>query len=722
MSHHKITAKHLQRQAVIYIRQSTLKQVEQNQESGRRQYQLVDRAQALGWSAAQCVVIDDDQAHSGAFSADREGYQRLISMIALREVGAILGLEVARLARNNLDWYQMLELAAAFEVLIVDEDAVYDPRDFNDRLLLGLKGTMAEVELHQIRTRMVRGRLNKAKRGELALNLPIGLDWDPHTDKAGLAIDHSVRHTIEMVFRLFGQLRSIRGVLNYLRREGLELPHQHLDRKLGRQIGWRRPSYDALYGILTNPVYAGVYCYGKKEKQRNPLTQTVHVRKRPRHEWDVFLPEHHPGYITLAEFEENQQILENNRNLFPANQGAPRHGLALLQGLVFCQHCGSKMRVRYSRGQPYYTCDAAERRYGDPVCNRASAKRVDALVEELFLTLINAETLELSLAYDEKLDQEVASVERAWQEKLQRLEYETELARRRYEMVDPENRLVAQTLETAWNQRLVELEAARRAYTAQKPTTVELTSTLEQLQHVVTHLRDYWQGEQVSAQDKKELLRCLIEQLFLESQGKVIRTRVCWYGGAFSELDVPKYIFSSPQLYHRIRDLARTQTDHEIAATLNQEGVTTVKNKAWTARRVMDFRLSNAIASGFTTNEALRLTDAGYITSAEAATQLGVSQGTIQTWYRLEVLSGKHDGGQSPLWIEWTEDVVRRLDGSATPDPRMVSVRSLCRTQEKRPNEVLAWAQSNGHRIYRLRRGSAMRFFILPKNSSERLQ
>ncbi len=342
-----------------------------------------------------------------------------------------------------------------------------------------------------------------------------------------------------MVFRLFGQLRSIRGVLNYLRREGLELPHQHLDRKLGRQIGWRRPSYDALYGILTNPVYAGVYCYGKKEKQRNPLTQTVHVRKRPRHEWDVFLPEHHPGYITLAEFEENQQILENNRNLFPANQGAPRHGLALLQGLVFCQHCGSKMRVRYSRGQPYYTCDAAERRYGDPVCNRASAKRVDALVEELFLTLINAETLELSLAYDEKLDQEVASGERAWQEKLQRLEYETELARRRYEMVDPENRLVAQTLETAWNQRLVELEAARRAYTAQKPTTVELTSTLEQLQHVVTHLRDYWQGEQVSAQDKKELLRCLIEQLFLESQGKVIRTRVCWYGGAFSELDVP---------------------------------------------------------------------------------------------------------------------------------------------------------------------------------------
>lgn len=722
ITHQKVMDTHLKRQAVIYIRQSSPLQVEQNQESQKRQYQLVERAQRLGWPAARCVVIDDDLGISGAHSANRPGYQRLISMLALREVGLVLGLEVSRLARNSLDWYQLLELAAAFDVLIADEDGIYNPNDMNDRLLLGLKGTISEVELYQIRARMERGRLNKAKRGELALQLPIGLDWDPGANKPGLAVDQSVRHALELVFALFRQLRSIRSVLNYLRREQLELPYQKRNRQLGRQIAWRRPSYDALYLILTNPAYAGVYCYGKKQKRINPVTKAVSVRKRPRKEWEVFIPDHHPGYISLAEFEENRQILENNRNQFPANQGAPRHGQALLQGLVFCQHCGAKMRVRYSRSQPYYTCDKTHRRYGDPICNRASAKRVDALVEDLFLTLVNAQSLELSLSYDEKLRQKKDLVDRNWQEKIQRLEYEADLARRRYEMVDPENRLVAHTLETDWNHKLLNLEAARQSYQTQKTTETELVSTLEQLRHVISHLRDYWYQPDLPNQDKKEILRCLIERVFLESRGKVIRSRVCWYGGAYSELDVPKYLFSSPQLYHRIRDLARNQTDHEIAATLNEEGLKTVKNKPWTSRRVMDFRLSNSIPSGFTTNEALRLADNGYITSGEAAKQLKISQTTVQKWYKLGILAGKHDGGQSPLWIEWNEDVLYRLSGSAIPDIRMVSVRSFCHSQNKRPDEALTWAQVKGYAIYRLRRGTAMRFFILPKNASGKLQ
>jgi DNA invertase Pin-like site-specific DNA recombinase len=713
MTHLKVLETHLKRQAVIYIRQSSPLQVEQHQESQKRQYQLVERAQLLGWSAAQCVVIDEDLGLSGAHSANRPGYQRLIAMLALREVGIILGLEVSRLARNSLDWYQLLELAAAFEVLIADEDGVYDANDMNDRLLLGLKGTISEVELYQIRARMERGRLHKAKRGELALPLPVGLDWDPVTNKPRLAVDESVRHALELVFRLFRQLRSIRGVLNYLQREQLELPYQRRERQLGRQIGWQRPSYDALYLILTNPVYAGVYCYGKKQKRLDPLTKMVRVHHQPQAAWIVFIPEHHPGYLSLAEFEENQRILEKNRNQFPAYQGTPRQGAALLQGLVLCHHCGRKMRVRYSRGQPYYTCDKNNQRYGDPICNRASAVRVDALVEELFLSLINETSLELTLSYDEKLQQEQALVERGWQEKLQRLTYEADLARRRYEMVDPANRLVAHTLETDWNNKLLELNEARQTFRAQQKPAAQLASTLAQLRHVVSHLRSYWFQPELTNQDKKEILRCLIEQVFLEKGGKVIRARVCWYGGAYSDLDVPKYLFSAPHLYHRVRDLAHTQTDQEIAATLNQEGLQTVKNKPWTPRRVMDFRLSNEIPSGFTTNEALRLTDIGYITSAEAAKQLQVDQTTIQKWYRLGILTGKHDGGQSPLWIEWTQEVLHRLNGSARPDARMVSVRSLCWRQNKSPNEVLAWAQAQGHLIYRLRRGTAMRFFIL---------
>jgi DNA invertase Pin-like site-specific DNA recombinase len=696
--------------------------VEQHLESQKRQYQLVERAQDLGWATAQCKVIDDDLGISGARSHNRPGYQQLISMIALREVGLVLGLEVSRLARNSLDWYQLLELAAAFDVLIADEDGIYNPSDFNDRLLLGLKGTISEVELYQIRARMVRGRLNKAKRGELVFRLAVGLDWDTVTNKPRPAIDQSVRHAVKMVFSLFRQSRSIRGVLHYLRREGLELPHQRVYRGLGRRIGWRRPSYDALYLILTNPAYAGAYCYGKREKQVDPVTQTTRVRKRERDEWDVFIPDHFPGYITLAEFEENQRILENNRNRYPAKQGATRRGPTLLQGLVFCKQCGRKMRVRYSSGLAYYVCDAAHRRFGDPICNRASSKRVDALVEELFLTVVNAETLELSLSYDEKLRQENGLVDQGWCEKLQRMEYEADLARRRYEMVDPENRLVAHTLETDWNQRLEALEEAKRAYEAQRPTAYQLRSTLEQLKQVVVDLREHWYEEDILIQDKKELLRCLVERVFLEGRGKVIRAEVNWHGGAISEIDVPKYLFSAPRIYHRVRELSRTHTDAEVADMLNREGTKTVKGKLWTPRRVMDFRLSNAIPSGFTTNTELRIPDSGYITSAEAAEQLGVHQTTIQKWYRSGILSGKHDGGQSPLWIRWTEDVVYRLNGGATPDRRMVSVRSLCRSKEKRPAQVLAWAQDSGHAIYRLRRGSAMLFYILPQESSVPLE
>jgi DNA invertase Pin-like site-specific DNA recombinase len=718
VSQSKILPSHLQRQAVVYVRQSSLQQVEQHTESQKRQYQLVERAQTLGWSPGRCAVIDDDLGLSGAQSHNRPGYQRLIAMIALREVGIVLGLEVSRLARNNLDWYQLLELAAAFDVLIADEEGIYNPGEFNDRLLLGLKGTISEVELYQIRSRLVGGRLSKAKRGELTWNPPIGFDRDPLTRKLRLAVDQSVRHATELVFRAFRQLRSIRGVLYYLRREGLKLPHQRIHRGLGRDVGWRRPSADAIYQMLTNPVYAGAYCYGRRHRSVDPLTRQVHVRWRERSAWDVFIPDHHPGYITLAEFEENQRLLENNRSNHVPSQGAARRGPALLQGLAYCKHCGRKMRVRYSNGAPYYTCDADHRRFGDPICNRASAKRVDALVEELFLTVVNTETLDLTVSFDEKLREEARLVDQGWREELQRLEYQANLARRRYEMVDPENRLVAHTLETEWNQGLMDYEAARQAYATQRVTERQLSSTLAQMQEVISRLRDHWYDEDITLQDKKELLRCLIERVFLEKRDKVIRAEVSWYGGALSVLDVPKYLFSSPYLYHRIRELAYSHPDTEIAEILNREGIKTVKGRPWSQRRVMDFRLSNSIPSGFTTHVELRLPHTGYLTSAEAAAQLGVNQSTVQRWYKLGLLPGQHAGGQCPLWIHWTDDLNYRLTGGATPDPRMVSVRSLCQSQRRHPDDVLAWAQEQGCEIYRLRRGKSMLFFILAPEGS----
>lgn len=335
MSHAKIQVTHQQRQAVIYVRQSSLHQVEQNRESQRRQYQLVERAQTLGWPAARCLVIDDDLGVSAAHSANRPGYQRLVSMVALREVGLVLGLEVSRLARNNLDWYQLLELAAAFDVLIADEDGVYDPSEFNDRLLLGLKGTLSEVELYQIRARLQRGRLNKAQRGELIGTLPVGLDYDPAEQAIRLSADQSVRHALAHVFRLFRQLRSIRAVLGELRRNALELPRQAVHRQRGREIHWQPPSYDALYALLTHPGYAGVYCYGRRQCRRDPLTREMHVERQSRSTWEVFLPDHHPGYITLEEFEENQRVLADNRSHLP-HVGAARRapaGARLLSAL-----------------------------------------------------------------------------------------------------------------------------------------------------------------------------------------------------------------------------------------------------------------------------------------------------------------------------------------------------------------------------------------------------
>lgn len=712
----KITPAHLRRKAIVYIRQSSMLQVEKHQEGRKRQYQLQETAQTLGWPAAHCVVIDDDQGISGARSHNRPGYQQLISLIALREVGIVLGLEVSRLARNSLDWYQLLELAAAFDVLIADEDGVYDPNEFNDRLLLGLKGTISEVELYQIRARLTRGRLNKAQRGDLRLSLPIGMDWDERTQKPRLAVDQSIRHAIALVFELFRQIGSIRGVLLHCLAHDIELPYQQSIGSRNRRIGWRRPSYDAVRHILINPTYASVYCYGKVTRHYDPLTQQIRVEQRPRSEWEVFLPDNHPGYISLDEYEENQRTIANNRFDLPHSPGAARKGEALLQGLVFCEHCGRRMRIRYSSGAPYYLCDWAKQRYGDPTCNQASAQRVDAQVVDLVLSVINEGTLELSLANDELVCQQQNAMEEHWQDKLKRKQYEVELARRRYEHVDPANRLVAYTLETEWNQALDQLGASQQAYAAHKPSEYQRQSSLTVMREVITNLRHHWFAAEMPVAEQKEILRCLLERIVLARADKMIRTTICWQGGACSQLDVPQYLFSSPYLFWRVSELARTQTDREIAATLNQEGIQTVKGRPWSDRRVMDFRLSNTIPSGFTTRTELRLTDSGYVTTPEAAQQFGISVSAAENWFKQGILPGKRDSPRATVWIAWSEELLYRLQGSAKPDPRMLSVRSLCRTRNQRPPEIFAWANEHGHQIYRLRRGTAWRFYILPSD------
>jgi hypothetical protein len=414
------------------------------------------------------------------------------------------------------------------------------------------------------------------------------------------------------------------------------------------------------------------------------------------------------------------RTLEQNYNQFPANQGAVREGPTLLQGLVWCQHCGHKMRICYHAGHPYYLCDVEHRRFGTAICNRASARRVDVLVEELVLSLINAATLEQALNQEQRLREEATRLERSGLDKLKRVRYQADLARRRYEAVDPANRLVAQTLETEWNARLEELQAAEQAYLAQRPTPHQLQSTLAQMQDVVSHLRTYWYHEAISEREKKELVRCVIERVTLatHTEGKVIRAEIVWQGGATSQVEVPKYLFSAPQLFYRITELARQFPDGQIADLLNAEGLQTVKGRPWSARRVMDFRLSNGIASGFTVTPHLRLTTQGTITTAEAAARLELHQTTVQTWYKLGLLSGAQAGDQAHLWITWTEDVEQRLGGQASFDPRMVSLKRLCQVRGQTWEQVVRWCLAEGHQVYRLRRGTTFRFYVLPGTRS----
>jgi DNA invertase Pin-like site-specific DNA recombinase len=674
---------------------------------------LRERAQTLGWRENQVVVIDDDLGISGAHSENRPGYQRLVSMLALREVGIVLGIEVSRLARNCLDWYQLLEIASAFGALIGDEDTVSDPSDFNDRLLLGLKGTISEVELHQIRSRMMRGRMNKARRGDLEVTLPIGYERDAEGRTVKTA-DRAVRSSVERVFGLFHQLRSIRAVLRELRRRKAELPYWEKVHGLGPRLAWRAPTYDALYNMLRNPTFAGIYVYGRRKSHYDPVKKVRRVEAVPSSEWEVVLPAHHEGYVTRQEHDEILATLRNN-GYTHAMRGAAREGAALLQGLMFCKRCGLKMRARYSQGRCYYYCDQEHRRRGEPICGRASITRVDGVFEEMFLDLLHDGTVDLTFQLARRHREESAAIGKQWEQKVSRLQYEANLAQRRYESVDPENRLVASTLESNWNKRLESLEQAKADYARACSSSSDGPGiSVDEAKAALRGLPDRWRSGSLPIQDKKELIRSVVDKVFLNTEGTTIRVEVLWHGGSLTELDVPKYIFSSGRIYHRVLDLARENTDGEIAEVLNTEQTKTVKGRPWTARRVMDFRLSNGIASCFTNSPTARLPAGGYVTSAELADRLGVHIGTIQKWYRLGILEGRQTARQAQLWIRVDDDLLHRLGGAAAADKSIVSIRRLMRMSGQSERDIVASVKQRGDQILRLRRGNSLQFYVRP--------
>lgn len=713
----KIMRQHLEKRAVIYVRQSTKEQVEKNLESQKRQYNLKERALCLGWPEVNCLVIDDDLGMSGAHSANRLGYQKLISMVALGEIGIVFGIEVSRLARNCLDWYQLLEVASTFGVLIGDEDAIYNPADFNDRLLLGLKGTISEVELQQIKSRMYRGRLNKAKRGDLHLQIPVGYEKDLQNN-IRLSSNESVREIIGQVFRLYRNLGSVSATLRELARRQLDLPYKK--RELKQEfILWRKANYEQIYLILKNPFYAGTYVYGKRSKKFDPINKKhIHITHDPK-KWEIVIPNHHEGYISMEEYEDNQKKLRANSFVDRRQVGAVREGSNLLVGIIYCGKCGRRMRSAYAKQKPGYVCNYEIDKYAGERCSYAGAKRIDSRIEELILDVLNDGSVDLTFEMLKTHKQELQNQKTQWQKKVKRLEYEEKLARRRYESVDPENRLVARTLEKEWNANLAKFEDAKREFELQFRNPEKLEVTPAELKSLFKSLPEQWRSGALSVEDKKEIIRCLVEKVVVTRKEESLDVVVYWQGGAVTNLDIKKKLLSHPIVFEKITALAQKMTDEEIANNLNNEAIKTFRGKQWTARSVLSFRIINKIPSTFHRSAQLRLAGSPYVTTPELADMFGLDDASVRTWVKLGFFDVKR-GNANKFWVKIDENIVQDFSGTAIKQEKDILLSDLLARQEQSIADIVKWVKSNGHRILRIKEGKGYRFFVrLVQNAQE---
>jgi DNA invertase Pin-like site-specific DNA recombinase len=587
----KITQTHQSKPAYVYVRQSTLAQVRHNQESTERQYALKDKAHTLGWPQRSIKVLDRDLGQSGAQMSGREDFKTLVADVSMGQVGAVFALEVSRLARSNLDWHRLLELCALTHTLVIDADGCYDPGDFNDGLLLGLKGTMAQAELHFLRGRLLGGKLNKAQKGELRFPLPVGFCYDDQ-DHIVLDPDAEVRGAVALVFRLFQETGSAYAVVQRFAKDGLRFPTRSYGGSWAGKLIWGRLAHGRVLSLIKNPSYAGAYVFGRHQYAKTITAEgdvQKNVRQMPPSQWRVNLPQHHEGYISMQEFEQNKQRLERNRTNGEGTvlNGAAREGLALLQGQLLCGKCGRALTVRYQGNggiYPTYECGWMHREgLATKNCLSVRAGLIDdAICEEVFKALKPAE-LELALAALTDLEQRDQAIMRQWQMRIERAQYDCSLAQRRYEEVDPSNRLVAASLESRWNAALINLEeikAQAATFQAQKARVVSADQKAKVLA-LAQDLPRLWRAPSTQAKDRKRMLRLLIADITVEklSDKRLIILHIRWQGGACSDktielpLPIADRLRYSPKIIERVRDLAAQMSDALIAQTLNQEEV-----------------------------------------------------------------------------------------------------------------------------------------------------
>jgi DNA invertase Pin-like site-specific DNA recombinase len=651
----KVRATHLDRAAVIYVRQSTLAQVREHTESTLRQYALAEEAVALGWPASAVEVIDADLGVSGRSTEGRDGFKGLVARVCLGEVGAVFGLEVSRLARSSADLSRLLELARLTDTLVIDADGIYDLADFNDRLLLGLKGTMSEAELHLLAGRLQGAKLAAAQRGELRTPLPVGYVYD---DDGEVVIDpdEEVATAVADVFTAFTQAGSAYGVVAAF--TGRRFPRRAYGGVWAGQVRFDRLTHSRVCGILANPVYAGAYVYGRYRSRRtvgpdgSVHTTTVEL---PREQWTVCIRDHHPGYIDWAAFEANQAKLAANRT----NTGArpPREGTALCQGIIFCGSCGRAMSTRYAGAHPYYDCGHARADHvATPQCRSVRAATVDAAVTEALLATLAPDQLALALAAAGEVTTRRARSIKAAELAVERARYDADRAERAFLACEPENRLVARSLEARWEARLVDLTGAETALTGQRQAQTPLPPP-EQLAAAVADLHTLWDAPSTSDKDRKRLLRTLLGDVTLRpgEAPRQLRVGLRWRSGAATELIVQRMSLvtewrrASPETVALARALGPRMSNPELADALNGAGHRTGAGHAFDARAAGNLRHAHRIASPAT------LTD-GELTPRAVAARLKISTSTVHDWLTGGVLPARRARGGH--WaITFTPDI-----------------------------------------------------------------
>jgi DNA invertase Pin-like site-specific DNA recombinase len=597
----KIQSTHQERIAFVYVRQSTPLQVIENRESTERQYRLRDRAIELGWPPSQVEVIDEDQGRSGSTAAHRTGFQRLATEVSLGKVGIVLMLEASRLARNNSDWYRLMEICGVSGTLIADEGGVYNPREPNDRLLLGVKGTISEAELFTLRTRLYEGRWNKARKGLLHFPLPVGYvqgadgSWtlDPDTQ---------VRERLDYLFDCFRRHGVVRAVVRELKEQGLELPTRVTAQERYGSLVWKAPTLSTVIRILHNPAYAGAYVYGRSEysnERRSPKTGKASAHVRSVEQWPVKITAHHAAYIRWEEFVRNQERLRQNWS-HDGNRGVPREGRALLQGIVYCGVCGRKMSVQNRAAKenrsPSYICGRGYQDGDEKICQSMTSPPVDAAVVAAFLGAVSPISLRVAMQVLDQVEQDLIAQRRQRELQLEQARYEARLAQRQYDAVDPANRLVAGELERRWNEKLERVAQLERVY-AQAERDAEWSLTEEERAGIAELSQDLpaiWSAETTTAQERKQLMRMAIESVQLDGirQAGQIEIQIHWRSGTVTDHIVNRSapgegsLKTPEEAVLQIHEMARQNSYDEIAAHLNRTGLRTAFGRCYTSQHV----------------------------------------------------------------------------------------------------------------------------------------